>query len=245
MINQITYFTHNKFAPHRSIEHHTIKFSELTFLISGEMVYYVNNVKHAISGGDIIYVPSGSLRRRETGKCLNDYVSINFHSDSTLDLDIVQRQSINDEVKHLLVFFESAYYSPSKDRQKKLKLALETLVLQLDDNVNHGYQSSLSLEIISYIQRNYADRITLEDISKATFYSAAYCENEFKKTTGKSIINYLIDVRIGEAKKLLSETTMSCASIAVAVGFDDANYFSRVFKKRTGYSPLRYRDYVN
>ncbi|MBR3878917.1 MAG: helix-turn-helix transcriptional regulator [Clostridia bacterium] len=245
MINQITYFTHNKFAPHRSIEHHTIKFSELTFLISGEMVYYVDNVKYAISSGDIIYVPSGSLRRRETGECLNDYVSINFHSESRLDVDIVQRKSINDEVKYLLNYFEAAYYASSKDRNNKLKLALETLVLQLKDNEFDSYQSSLSSEIISYIHRHYAHRITLDDISKATFYSAAYCENEFKKTTGKSIINYLIDIRIGEAKKLLEETSMSCADIAAAVGFEDANYFSRVFKKRTGYSPLRYRDYVN
>lgn len=245
MINKITYFTHNKFAPHRSIEHHTIKFSELTFLISGEMVYYVNNVKYALSSGDIIYVPAGSLRRRETGECLNDYVSINFHSDSPLDINIVQMQGINDQVKHLLNYFESAYYSPAKDLQKKLKLALETLLLQLDDNANNAYQSSLSSEIISYIHRHYANKITLEDISKATFYSAAYCENEFKKTTGKSIINYLIDVRIGEAKKLLAESSMSCAGIAAAVGFDDANYFSRIFKKRTGYSPLRYRDYAN
>lgn len=245
MINQITYFTHNKFAPHRSIEHHTIKFSELTFLISGEMVYYVNNVKYAIRGGDIIYVPSGSLRRRETGECLNDYVSINFYSESRLDIDIVQRQSINNEVKHLLSYFEAAYYAPSKDRDKKLKLALETLILQLADNAYDSYQSSLSSEIMYYINRHYSERITLGDISKATFYSAAYCENEFKKTTGKSIINYLIDVRISEAKKLLAESSMSCASIATAVGFDDANYFSRVFKKRTGYSPLRYRDYVN
>ena len=80
MISEITYFTHNKFASHRKIEKHEIKFSELTFLISGEMIYYVNGVRHPISGGDIIYVPSGSVRQRETGDVPNDYVSINFHS---------------------------------------------------------------------------------------------------------------------------------------------------------------------
>jgi hypothetical protein len=57
MISEITYFTHNKFAQHRRIEKHDIKFSELTFLLSGDLVYYVNDVKHEIIGGDIIYVP--------------------------------------------------------------------------------------------------------------------------------------------------------------------------------------------
>lgn len=245
MINEITYFTHNKFASHRRIERHEIKFSELTFLIAGEMIYYVNGIRYPISGGDIIYVPSGSVRQRETGDVPNDYVSINFHSEEPLELDVVLRQCINNEVKLLLGYLESAYHSPSNDRNTKLKLALETLILQINDNIYDSYSSPLSAEIISYIQGHYAEKITLGDISKATFYSAAYCENEFKKTTGKSIINYLIDVRINAAKKLLAESSMSCAGIAQTVGFDDANYFSRVFKKRTGYSPLRYRDYAN
>ena len=245
MISEITYFTHNKFAQHRRIERHEIKFNELTFLLSGDMTYYVNGTKHEISGGDIIYVPAGSVRQRETGECLNDYVSINFHSETELDIDIVLKQCINNEIKLLLSYFESAYFLPSNDRSKKLKLALETLIMQIMDNAYDSYSSPLSAEIISYIQEHYAEKITLSDISKATFYSAAYCENEFKKTTGKSIINYLIDVRISAAKKLLAESSMSCAGIASAVGFDDANYFSRVFKKRTGYSPLRYRDYAN
>ncbi len=245
MINEVTYFAHNKFASHKGIERHEIKFSELTFLLSGEMTYYVNGVKYAINSGDIIYVPSGSVRQRETGECLNDYVSINFHSETPLELDIVLKQCINNEIKFLLNYLESAYFSPSNDRGTKLRLAVETLILQINDNIYDSYSSPLSAEIISFIQGHYAEKITLNDISKATFYSSAYCENEFKRTTGKSIINYLIDVRINAAKKLLAESSMSCAGIAATVGFDDANYFSRVFKKRTGYSPLRYRDYVN
>lgn len=243
MIGEITYFSHNKFATQKRIERHEIKFNELTFLISGEMTYYVNDIAHTITSGDIIYVPSGSIRQREIGETLNDYLSINFHSDTVLDLDTVLKGCINNEVKLLLNYFETAYSSPSTDMQAKLKLALETLILQITDNLYDSYTSPLSAEIISFISSHYTEKITLNDISQATFYSAAYCENEFKKTTGKSIINYLIDVRINAAKKLLAESSMSCARIAAAVGFDDANYFSRIFKKRTGYSPIRYRDF--
>ena len=243
MIGEITYFSHNKFATQKRIERHEIKFNELTFLISGEMTYYVNDIPHTITSGDIIYVPSGSIRQREIGETLNDYLSINFHADAVLDLDTVLKGCINNEVKLLLNYFETAYSSPSTDMQAKLKLALETLILQITDNLYDSYTSPLSAEIISFISSHYTEKITLNDISQATFYSAAYCENEFKKTTGKSIINYLIDVRINAAKKLLAESSMSCARIAAAVGFDDANYFSRIFKKRTGYSPIRYRDF--
>lgn len=245
MIGEITYFSHNKFATQKRIERHEIKFHKLTFLISGEMTYYVNDVKYTITTGDIVYVPSGSIRQREIGESLNDYVSINFHTDSELELDTVLKECINNEVKLLLNYFESAYFYPSTDRNAKLKLTLETLILQITDNLYDSYTSPLSAEIISFISSHYTEKITLSDISQSTFYSAAYCENEFKKTTGKSIINYLIDIRINAAKKLLAESSMSCARIAAAVGFEDANYFSRVFKKRTGYSPLRYRNYMN
>ncbi len=244
MIGEITYFSHNKFATQTRIERHEIKFSELTFLFSGEMTYYVNDVMHVITSGDIIYVPSGSIRQREMGEIPNDYLSINFHADAPLEFDTVLKNCINNEVKLLLSYFESASSSPSTDRQAKLKLALETLIIQITDNMYDSYTSPLSAEIISFISSHYTEKITLNDISQATFYSAAYCENEFKKTTGTSIINYLIDVRVNAAKKLLAETSLSCARIAAAVGFDDANYFSRIFKKRTGYSPLKYRDFT-
>ncbi len=244
MIGEITYFSHNKFATQSRIERHEIKFNELTFLISGEMTYYVNDIKHQLTSGDIVYVPSDSIRQREIGESSNDYLSINFHADEHLELDTVSKGCINNELKLLLNYFESAYSLPSTDRQAKLRFTLEALILQITDNMYDSYTSPLSAEIISFISSHYTEKITLTDISQATFYSAAYCENEFKKTTGKSIINYLIDVRVNAAKKLLSESSMSCARIATAVGFDDANYFSRIFKKRTGYSPLKYRDYL-
>ena len=244
MIGEITYFSHNKFASQKRIERHEIKFNELTFLFSGEMTYYINDVMHVITSGDIIYVPAGSIRQRELGEIPNDYLSINFHSDTPLEFDTILKNCINNEIKLLLNYYETAQSSPSTDRQAKLRLALETLIMQITDNMNDNYTSPLSAEIISFITSHYTEKITLNDISQATFYSAAYCENEFKKTTGKSIINYLIDVRVNAAKKLLAESSMSCARIATAVGFEDANYFSRIFKKRTGYSPLKYRDFA-
>ena len=108
MIGEITYFSHNKFASQTRIERHEIKFNELTFLFSGEMTYYINDVKHVITSGDIIYVPAESIRQRETGDIPNDYISINFHSDSPLEFDTVMKNCINNEVKLLLSYYETA-----------------------------------------------------------------------------------------------------------------------------------------
>ena len=63
----------------------------------------------------------------------------------------------------------------------------------------------------------------------------------FKKETGKSIINYLLDERLESAKMLIREGSLSLSDIAVETGFSDYNYFSRIFKKRVGVSPISYK----
>ena len=72
-----------------------------------------------------------------------------------------------------------------------------------------------------------------------------YCDIIFKRETGQSIIGYLTDQRIIEAKKLLIDSLLSLKEVAENVGFEDYNYFSRIFKKKTGYTPTQFRNLVN
>lgn len=241
MVEDIFYYAHNKFGIQRKIDVHQIKFHELTFLLDGKMTYYVNGEKYEMEKGDIIYLPAGSFRQREAGAEPSDYVSINFHASDVLPLKIHAPNSINDEIRLLLEFLDLANANPSENNPKKLVNVLDALVWQISDNLMTGSKTPLAIEIANYLGRHYRERITLEEISNRTFFSVAYCESEFRKTFGKSIIHYLIDLRVSEAKNLLLETSMPCSVISELVGFEDANYFSRIFKKRTGSSPLQFR----
>jgi two-component system response regulator YesN len=58
---------------------------------------------------------------------------------------------------------------------------------------------------------------------------------------GRSIVDYIIEKRVEEAKKLILLDTMSLRIISDTVGFSDYNYFARTFKKRSGYTPLEYK----
>lgn len=245
MIEDVFYYTHNKYGLQRDIERHQIKFHELTFLLDGVMTYYINDEKFDMVSGDIIYLPAGSMRRRDVCKGMNNYVSINFHCFDELPLKHFMNNGINDEVRMLLEYLDMIYISRQAGiNPQKLVHTLETLVLQLSDNLLSTSKPPLANEIANYLSRHYRERISLEDISRETYFSVAYCESEFKKAYGKSIIHYLIDIRVSEAKALLVETSLSCSVIAEMVGFDDANYFSRIFKKRIGFSPLQYRNTV-
>lgn len=76
-------------------------------------------------------------------------------------------------------------------------------------------------------------------------YSAPHLSRTFKKETGQSVIDYLIMLRIEAAKSLIIEKEMPMSKIAAQVGYDDYNYFTHLFKKRVGCSPLNYTKNLN
>jgi len=72
--------------------------------------------------------------------------------------------------------------------------------------------------------------------------SAAYFSTVFKRETGKTFVQYLTDLRMEKAVKLLLSTNEKTYMIARKVGYADPNYFSYVFKKQFGMSPSKYKD---
>lgn len=94
---------------------------------------------------------------------------------------------------------------------------------------------------ISFISKNYASSITLNDVAKHVHLNPAYFSTIFKQCCGSSFKEYLNMVRIEESKRLLANTDYSVIDIAIATGFEDQSYFSKVFKKYTGLTPKQYR----
>ena len=95
---------------------------------------------------------------------------------------------------------------------------------------------------VQYIGTHYAQRLTLEDMARRVYLSPAYFSRIFKEETGETFTAYLSRVRIDRSLELLRRKELRLADIAQLVGFEDQSYFTRVFKKRMGVSPLRYRE---
>lgn len=94
---------------------------------------------------------------------------------------------------------------------------------------------------VAYISKNYATSITLDDVAAEVHLNPAYFSTIFKQSCGSSFKEYLNMVRIEESKRLLANTEYSVIDIAVATGFEDQSYFSKVFKRYTGLTPKQYR----
>lgn len=93
----------------------------------------------------------------------------------------------------------------------------------------------------SYIYKNYHNRISVADIARSIGLSEAYLSHLYKKETGENLIDYLTHIRLEEAKQLLLQTDMRTYEIAERIGYSEANYFSKQFKRYVGLSPLEYR----
>lgn len=99
--------------------------------------------------------------------------------------------------------------------------------------------------ICKYLQENYAEKITLEDVTQHVGFSKYYGGRLFKQYMGKTIIEYLIEIRLEHAKELLMQGEFSIKQISYMVGYQDPNYFTWSFKKATGVSPVKYRYFQN
>jgi len=94
---------------------------------------------------------------------------------------------------------------------------------------------------LQFISENYPRDITLEDLASLTHMSISYYRKTFRRLLGISPIDCLLDYRLRRAAGLLSETSLSIGEIAAKTGFNDPNYFSRLFTARKGLSPRSWR----
>ncbi len=99
-----------------------------------------------------------------------------------------------------------------------------------------------SARLKSYIANHYMEPITIEDLMRVLHCSRSAMYRLFREDFGESPSQYINRVRIHHAQLLLSNTARSISEIALAVGFPDACYFSRVFSRITGKGPRSYRE---
>lgn len=118
--------------------------------------------------------------------------------------------------------------------------------LGTDGRVLPPYDEWSSAEIVTreariYIQRNYKHPITLAQVAHHVALSPNYLATLFKRQFGRTIIDFLTEARIEEAKRLLTDTDRKVSDIAFSIGYHSPYYFSRAFKRATGRSPKAFR----
>lgn len=100
---------------------------------------------------------------------------------------------------------------------------------------------TLYLEMERYIEQNFRSKVTLDEVAENLHANRSYLSRLYKSKTGINLFEAILNKRIEAAKGYLLNTDMKAYEISDMVGFEDAGYFSRVFKKQVGVSPKEYK----
>jgi len=110
-------------------------------------------------------------------------------------------------------------------------------------NKNNSQQNNYIIKrVISYIEEHYMDAISIDVLAEAVYLTPTYLCVLFKKYTGKTINNYLTEVRLEKAKDFLRQSNHQLQDICYKVGYLSPSYFSRLFRKYYGQTPGEYRE---
>jgi two-component system response regulator YesN len=127
----------------------------------------------------------------------------------------------------------------------EMGLLLESLAQELAGLVNsvrNVRNQRMVKKAVDYIKSHYKEQLTLDELARQVYLSPFYFSHIFKAEMSATFVEYLTSVRIDAAKAKLQNTVVSIGTIAEEVGYNDVNYFSRVFRKVSGLTPTQYRE---
>ncbi|MCR5753693.1 MAG: response regulator [Acetatifactor sp.] len=140
-----------------------------------------------------------------------------------------------------LIWEDTSYKSPFANVSEILAILKERVDEQYRwDEQTYG-TSRYTKDILDYVKMHMGENITLEVIADQIHITAPYLSKLFQKEMGISFVDYLVGIRIEEAKRLLVDTDWTIAKISESIGYVNEKYFMNLFKKKVGDTPGNYR----
>ena len=141
--------------------------------------------------------------------------------------------------------FDNAFSTLSSENDIKLikEFAQKFLMecIHAVSSVKKAEENPIIKKVCAYVDENLSRDISLDTAAEFAGVSSFYLSKLFKEEKGETFINFISDKRLEQSRKLLSETNLSIKEITAEVGYNDQNYFSRIFKNKYGLSPKEYR----
>ncbi|OAS82719.1 AraC family transcriptional regulator [Metabacillus litoralis] len=260
--------SHRKALSHHMPANHFHSTFEIFYLISGKREFFLKDRTLVINEGDIVIISPNILHRTTNTEIhKHERLIVNIHEICMAAGNPSYRNILQPlfEQEYIIVrcplqeqlLIETLSQSIIQEIQLKkpgFEMYAQTLVLQLlIICCRHVQQTSIEQiespstmherisEVVRYINNNYMYELSLQSVADKFYVSPYYLSRFFKEVTGFTFVEYLNNVRIKEAKKLLESSSIKVNLIYKKVGFGSVTHFGRVFKAVTGYAPLHYR----
>lgn len=228
---------------------------EILYFFEGAAVVLNGSEEIRADKGDVIVVNSKdihSVKRRISAVsycCLiidcNFCKSMGFDINNNYFCKKIKDEKINAIFENMLAEKENQ----NKYWFESLRIGVLSVLLSLfreyitDDYIDSRSSPKVKIAktVLRYLREHFKEPVSIEDIENNCDYTRYYISRVFKEITGATIMTYLNDLRIKEAKSMLAKTDFDINKISNECGFDNQSYFGKVFKKRVGCSPLEFR----
>jgi len=228
---------------------------ELAFYTKGSATVFCDNKRFCVEAGDLIAVNSTEIHALTDGTPAEFFCMLIYPS-FTEDIDLRGKRLTNhirqDETvkKYFHLICEEQEKNDFGSDMMIKGYAYELLAYLFRHYARDTAQNILKEQeeklarldrVFQYVSTHYAEKISLTELSELCFLSDSYFCRFFKKAVGCTAIEYITDYRLEKAAWLLKSTNSTVSEIATSTGFDDANYFAKVFRKKLGMTPIAYR----
>lgn len=252
---------------HPRIMHSHKDLAEIVLIYQGTGNYMINNRKHTVKKGDLLIYNAGVVHDENPAPDTNlAFYTIAVGSlhlpglpeNTIIPTDMGVRFHTTDSYNDLLCLFRMIFDNLAEDKPDNERFCNDLLhallgkVLSVAEYLHQNPEASDSSEIfdsqsvltdqvMKFVDENYMNPITIQEIADALYASPYYISHVFKRETGYSPIQYLLRRRIGEAQTLLIRTNTPIVDIAGIVGYDSQSYFTSQFTRYVGMPPKQYR----
>lgn len=216
-----------------------IDYHDITFCLQGKLSYIINGTPYILTSGDCLYIPPNSTRVRLPSDAPTSYFSVNLLGPSKPILS--EHFFVNVLDKDLVQIIEWAQTAYNSRNYEKIVILTQLIACNLQEKNERQLCNPIVWKIKNYVLQNIDKKVTIAEIASHVCLSKEYCETLFKQETGKTIISFINSEKINEAKNMLLSDQCKLTTISEALGFEDYNYFSRVFKKYANISPITFR----
>ena len=232
--------------------------SYLFFIVtsgSGSVTY--GNVTYSLYPGDCVFINCMNRYEHTSSDDLWNLKWVHFYSDKMDAVyekykerggNVVFRSPDPDEVSALISEIRDIARSDSYLKDMEIHEKLAALLLHIMKESWHEKQIDMTSEkrkdirlVREYLEENYDKEIKLDSLAEKYNISKYYLAHMFKEQYGTSITSYVISLRITKAKHYLRFSELSTAEIAAKSGYEDVNYFIRMFRKVENITPGEYR----
>lgn len=269
MAAQFPYFQKNRiyvglFPHQRDVRAHSHPFYELVFFEYGLLNHQWEGKRSILSRGDLFCISPGDVHQYTRSKDAKLYNCLFFPDAIPSGIEGLPgvKELLSDQVRvrmHVPVAM-----------QQELKGILQRMIRELEHKAS-GYNEALSMllglllvfagrlyanfqvqetsyapagklrEALAYLEDNFAQQLKIEDVAQDHGLSPDQFSRLTRQLVGISPLQYLQNIRLSQAMELLLDENLQIAEIAFQVGFEDPNYFSRIFRRSTGQSPTQFR----